>query len=78
MVSYDRFGEKQEKLTKNVQHRKRSRKQERKDIKEETARTSLVAQGLRIRPAMQGTQVRSPAREDPTFRGATQPRRRSH
>ena len=33
--------------------------------------TSLVAQGLRIRLPMQGTQVRSLVWEDPTRRGAT-------
>ena len=32
---------------------------------------SLVAQGLRIRLPVQGTQVRSLVREDPTCRGAT-------
>ena len=35
--------------------------------------TSLVAQWLRIRLLMQGTQVRSLVREDPTCRGATKP-----
>ena len=34
---------------------------------------SLVAQLLRIHLPMQGTQVRSLAREDPTCRGATKP-----
>ena len=33
--------------------------------------TSLVAQWLRIRLPMQGTQVRALVREDPTCRGAT-------
>ena len=33
--------------------------------------TSLVVQWLRIRLPMQGTQVRSLVREDPTCRGAT-------
>ena len=36
-------------------------------------RTSLVAQWLRIRLPMQGTQVRALVREDPTCRGATKP-----
>ena len=36
-------------------------------------RTSLVAQWLRIRLPMQGTQVRSLIREDPTCHGATKP-----
>ena len=35
--------------------------------------TSLVAQWLRIRLSMQGTQVRALAQEDPTWRGATKP-----
>ena len=35
---------------------------------------SLVAQWLRIHLPMQGTWVRSLAREDPTCRGATKPR----
>ena len=35
--------------------------------------TSLVAQWLRIRLPMQGTQVRSLVQEDPTCRGATKP-----
>ena len=34
---------------------------------------SLVAQWLRIRLSMQGTQVRSLVWEDPTCRGATKP-----
>ena len=37
------------------------------------AGTSLVAQWLRIRLPMQGTQVRGLLREDPTCRGATKP-----
>ena len=39
----------------------------------EKLRTSLVAQWLRIRLPMQGTRVRSLAREDPTCCGATKP-----
>ena len=35
--------------------------------------TSLVAQWLRIRLPMQGTQVRALVWEDPTCRGATKP-----
>ena len=35
--------------------------------------TSLVAQWLRIRLPMQGTQVRALVEEDPTCRGATKP-----
>ena len=35
--------------------------------------TALVAQWLRIRLPMQGTQVRALVREDPTCRGATKP-----
>ena len=35
--------------------------------------TSLVAQWLRIRLPMQGTQVRTLVQEDPTCRGATKP-----
>ena len=38
-----------------------------------TSGASLVAQRLRIRLAMQGTQVRSLVQEDPTCRGATKP-----
>ena len=41
-------------------------------------RTSLVAQWLRIRLPMQGTQVRSLVREDPTCSGATKPVRRNY
>ena len=37
------------------------------------ARTSLVAQWLRIRLPMQGTQIRALVREDPTCHGATKP-----
>ena len=37
------------------------------------SRTSLVAQWIRIRLPMQGTQVRSLVQEDPTCRGATKP-----
>ena len=40
--------------------------------------TSLVAQWLRIRLPMQGTQVRAPVREDPTCRGATKPARHNY
>ena len=36
-------------------------------------RASLVAQWLRIRLPMQGTQVRALVREDPSCRGATKP-----
>ena len=36
-------------------------------------RASLVAQWLRIRLPMQGTQVRALVREDPTCHGATKP-----
>ena len=36
-------------------------------------RASLVAQWLRIRLPMQGTQVRAMVREDPTCHGATKP-----
>ena len=36
-------------------------------------RASLVAQWLRIRLPMQGTQVRALVREDPTCLGATKP-----
>ena len=38
-----------------------------------TNRASLVAQWLRIRLPMQGTQVRAMIQEDPTCRGATKP-----
>ena len=40
--------------------------------------TSLVAQWLRIRLPMQGTQVRALVREDPTCRGATKPVRHNY
>ena len=43
------------------------------EIKETSARASLVAQWLRIRLPMQETRVRSLAREDPTCHGATKP-----
>ena len=39
---------------------------------------SLVAQWLRIRLPMQGTQVRALVCEDPTCRGATKPVRRNY
>ena len=42
-------------------------------IKTITRGTSLVAQWLRIRLPMQGTQVRALGREDPTCHGATKP-----
>ena len=42
-------------------------------LKRERVGTSLVAQWLRIRLPMQGTQVRSLVQEDPTCRGATKP-----
>ena len=38
----------------------------------------LVAQWLRIRLPVQGTQVRALAREDPTCRGATKPVRHNY
>ena len=38
-----------------------------------TCGTSLVAQWLRLRLPMQGTQVRSLVQEDPTCCGATKP-----
>ena len=41
-------------------------------------RASLVAQWLRILLPMQGTQVRSLVREDPTCRGATKPVRHNY
>ena len=41
-------------------------------------RASLVAQWLRIRLPMQGTQVRALFREDPTCRGATKPVRHNY
>ena len=44
-----------------------------RDEKENSLRTSLVAQWLRIRLPVQGTQVRALVREDPTCRGATKP-----
>ncbi|KAJ8793328.1 hypothetical protein J1605_000323 [Eschrichtius robustus] len=40
--------------------------------------TSLVVQWLRIRLPMQGTQVRSLVREDPTYHGATKPVRHNY
>ena len=46
-------------------------------VLEGRAGTSLVAQWLRIRLPMQGTQVRALVREDPTRRGATKPTLRS-
>ena len=42
------------------------------------SRASLVVQWLRIRLPMQRTQVRSLAREDPTYRGATKPVRHNY
>ena len=42
-------------------------------VKNPPARTSLVAQWLRIRLPMQGTQLRSLVLEYPTCRGATKP-----
>ena len=40
--------------------------------------TSLVAQWLRIRLPIQGTQVRALVRQDPTCRGAAKPMRRNY
>ena len=40
--------------------------------------TSLVAQWLRIRLPMQGTQVRALVQEDPTCCGATKPVRHNY
>ncbi|KAJ8788853.1 hypothetical protein J1605_005149 [Eschrichtius robustus] len=40
--------------------------------------TTLVAQCLRIRLPMQGTQVRALVQEDPTCRGATKPVRHNY
>ena len=40
--------------------------------------TSLVAQWLRIRLPVQGTQVRALVWEDPTCRGATKPMRHNY
>ena len=39
---------------------------------------SLVAQWLRIRPPMHGTQIRALVPEDPTCRGATKPMRHNY
>ena len=44
----------------------------------QTDQTSLVAQWFRIRLPMQGTQVQSLVREDPTCRGATRPVRHNY
>ena len=41
-------------------------------------RASLVAQWLRIRLPMQGTQVQALVQEDPTCRGATKPVRHNY
>ena len=40
--------------------------------------SSLVAQWLRLRLPMQGTQVRALVQEDPTCRGATKPVRHNY
>ena len=40
--------------------------------------TSLVAQWLRIRLPMQGTQIQALVREDPTCHGATKPMRHNY
>ena len=42
-------------------------------VKNPPARTSLVAQWLRIRLPMQGTRVRALVQEDPTCHRATKP-----
>ena len=49
-----------------------------KNLSQERAGTSLVAQSLRIRLPTQGTQVQSLVREDPTCRGATKPMRHNY
>ena len=46
--------------------------------KKVTYRTSLVAQWLRIRLPMQGTQIQLLVWEDPTCRGATKPVRHNY
>ena len=43
------------------------------EVKNSGWRASLVVQCLRIHLPMQGTQVRSLVREDPTCHGATKP-----
>ena len=48
------------------------------DKEKRMKRTSLVVQWLRICLPMQGTQVRTLVREDPTCRGATKPVRRNY
>ena len=48
------------------------------NTKNEGAGTSLVVQWLRIRLSMQGIQVRTLVREDPTWRGATKPVRHNY
>ena len=47
-------------------------------IKDHPARTSLVAQWLRIRLPMQGTRVQALVREGPTCHGGTKPVRHSY
>ena len=49
-----------------------------KIVKDESVGTSLVAQWLRIRLSVQGTQVRALVWEDPTCRGATKPVRHNY
>ena len=46
--------------------------------KNHTVGTSLVAQWLRIRLPMQGTQIRALVQEDPTYRRATKPGRHNY
>ena len=48
------------------------------NIEDNNPGTYLVAQWLRIRLPMQGTQVRALVREDPTCRGATKPVRHKY
>ena len=47
-------------------------------LQKDTCQSSLVAQWLRIRLPMQGTQVRALVQEDPTCRGATKPVRHNY
>ena len=59
-------------------HSKEAETQQRNGHQKSVWRTSLVVQWLGIRLPMQGTQIRSLVREDPTCRGATKPVRHNY
>ena len=62
----------------NTIHKSQKLETNQRPIKSRKDRTSLVAQWLRIRLPMQGTQVRALVREDPTCLKAPKPMRHNY